>query len=210
MAGGNNPDAVSSIPNLDPGLYSLLSILIWILFAIIVLYVYRDLIRRLMAALAKRLESSASVKLWNVEFGPIRVSADSLPDNASIKARIDQSLDVERKNIYSSNRSLFIVHRLFPSSVEGQLYDILLYVRPHEGVSASGNLNEVSQVDYYFGSGWGHRVFSSQDRGKRFAIVLSAFGSGFLCFARIHLRDGSSFTTWRYIDFETGALGSDT
>jgi hypothetical protein len=141
---------IQTFPNWDAGFYSFLSTALWIILFIVLAYVLRRQISRLLDGL---------------------------------------------------------VHRLFPSAIEGQLYDILIYLIPHSG-HTKGNLDDVTQVDYYFGSAWGHHVFTSKDRGKRFATVVSAFGSGFLCLARVHLRNGNTFTATRYIDFESGALGS--
>lgn len=193
-------------PNLDPGLYSLISTLIWILLASVLLYLFWDVIRKLISALSQRLESGALVKIWNIELGPLRVSESSLPDNSLIDARVDKSLETEREKIYDENKRLFLAHKLFPSSIEGQLYDILIYVIERKGASGSGNLGDVIKVEYYFGEAWGHKVFISEDRKRRFAVVVSAYGEGFLCFATIYLKNGS-FRTWRYIDFESGALG---
>jgi hypothetical protein len=209
MQGTTNSQPAPTFPNWDSGVYSLLSTLVWILLALILLYVFRDVVKRLIKGLTRRLEDGALIKIWNIELGPLRISQNLPPENSSIKARVDALQEKEREGIYTSNHRLFVVHRLFPSSIDGQLYDILIYVIPHKGRN-EGNLDEVTQVDYYFGSAWGHKVFSSMDRGKRFAIVASAYGAGFLCFARIYLRDGNSYTTWRYIDFETGTLGSES
>lgn len=202
-----NTNPSQTYPNMDAGVYTLLSTAIWIVLVVILLIAFRKVIRSLIVAITKRLEGGALVKIWNIELGPLRVSENSLPESRLIKARIDRSLEVEREDIYKLNKRLFLVHRLFPSSLEGQLYDILIYVKPHKGTYGSGNLDDVIQVDYYFGATWGHNVFSSTDRVKRFAVVASSHGSGFLCFARVHLRSGDNFTTWRYIDFEMGGLG---
>jgi hypothetical protein len=80
------------------------------------------------------------------------------------------------------------------------MYDALIYVVGHKR-----DLAGVSQVDYYLGD-FGGRIFSSRDRGKRFAIVASIYGQGVLCTARIHFENGT-VDTWRYIDFEGGILG---
>jgi len=196
-------------PNLDPGLYSLISTLIWIVLAAVLLYLFWDVIRSLLSAISKRLESGAPIKLWHIDLGPLRVSQTSPPDNSQITETVDESLAAERSKIYNDNRYLFVAHKLFPSAIKGQLYDVLVYVIERKGKDGKGSLDDVAKVDYYFGPAWGHKVFTSTDRYQRFAVVVSAYGQGFLCLARIHLKNGSSFPTWRYIDFEAGALGSD-
>gem|GEM_PF-4592183 len=57
---------------------------------------------------------------------------------------------------------------------------------------------------------WGNKVFESEERNSRFAVVVSAYGSGFLCLARIHIKgEAQPVEAWRYIDFEQGLLGVD-
>ena len=109
-----------------------------------------------------------------------------------------------RDEIYEHYHNLFIAHRLFPSHEPGQTYDIWIYLVAHKT-----DLDQVEKVEYYFGEAWRHNVFVSADRGKRFGVLASAYGSGFLCLARVFLKEGESFPTWRYIDFEAGTRGKE-
>jgi hypothetical protein len=70
-------------------------------------------------------------------------------------------------------------------------------------------MNAVDRVEYFFGESWNNQVFTSSDRGKRFGVLASAHGSGFLCLASVFFKDGRQFDTWRYIDFEQGEWGKD-
>lgn len=206
---GEAKASVPTIPNWDPGIYSFIGTLLWIGLALLLLWLFWDNIRGMIDVIEKRLQSNAMVKIWNIELGPWRIAETNLPDNQIVDIGAFPNLSQKRNAIYAQNNRVFIVHRLFPSKVEGQLYDILIYLVPHKGhFAGSGSLKDVKEVEYYFGEGWKHRVYRSQDREKRFPVVVSAYGSGFQCFATVHLTNGTSFETWRYIDFEAGILGN--
>jgi hypothetical protein len=98
-----------------------------------------------------------------------------------------------------------LVHRIAPSTKQGQLYDILLYCVPHPNSDAT--LIKVKRVEYYFGKSWGRKIFTSIDRARGFAVSTSAYGP-FVCTAEIHFVDGHVAMVSRYIDFEMGSLGS--
>jgi hypothetical protein len=194
-------------PDFDPGLWSLAGSVLRFLVVALVLLMFRRTIADFFHALVVRIRGGASLKLFNIEFGPIRVSPSASPISGLMSASLDTSgewMD-RRDRVYSDAQNLFLAHRLFPSEVPGQLYDILIYPIPHK--DRDGSLRNVVRVEYYLGKSWGNKVFSTTDRGKRFAIVISSFGSGFICLARIYFRDKSYKDTWRYIDFEMGPLG---
>jgi len=190
-------------PNLDPGLWSLV---LWVVLAIIVLGLLRSRLVSLFDELISRIRRGAALKIFDIEFGAIRVSPD-LPSPSPLITEnedIDRAWEKRREAIYKKERLVFIAHRLFPSQIAGQLYDILIYIVPHE--DRGSTLKAISEVDYYLGPAW-EKVFTSADSGNRFGVVVSAYGKGFLCCAQIKFHDGSSVDTWRYIDFEMGPLG---
>lgn len=195
-----------SIPNLDPGIYTLAQTILWFIFISIIVVAFYKYINSILSALALRVKRGASLKVWNFEFGALRVDESTKPESKFIDISVDESRYSQRKGLYDQFNKFFIVHRLFPSDKPGQLYDILIYVRGHENES----LDNIEHVEYYLGESWGHNVFSSSDRGSRFGIVISAFGAGFLCLASIQLRNKTVIKTWRYVDYEMGELGIDS
>lgn len=198
---------VPTRPNLDPGLWTIVGTALWLLLAAIVLLALRHRIVDLLDAIVRRIRSGAALKIFDIELGPIRVSPQAPPSSPLItEHQYFEDLEIYREGTYEENNLVFLVHRLFPSEVAGQLYDVLIYLVPHE--DREGTLRNVVKVEYYFGSHWGRRVFSTSDKGRRFGIVVSAYGKGFLCCAKITFSGGQEVKTWRYIDFEMGPLGN--
>ena len=198
----------ASAPSTDALATTLVPILpsiLWVIFAAFALFYFRGHIRRIAEAVVCRLESGADVKLGPVELSAIRVKEDPRAGiGSSVSAFKDEARAPLRRGIYAQYRKLFVAHRLFPSQEPNQTYDIWIYIVAHKA-----DLDNVERVEYFFGEAWGNEVFVSGDRGKRFGVLASAYGSGFLCLAKIHLRNGESIDTWRYIDFEQGDRGKD-
>jgi poly(A) polymerase Pap1 len=97
------------------------------------------------------------------------------------------------------------VHKVAPSSKEGQLYDILIYLIPHKDAT----LAPVTKVEYYFGKYWDDQLFLVTDRAHNFPIATSAYGP-FVCTAELYFSDGTSCILSRYVDFEMGAFSNNT
>ena len=194
-------------PHLDEGLWSFLGTFLWLILVMFLLIKFRSELVDLFRNLVNRVKGGSSLKLFSVEFGPIRVPSALPSRNTEIAAQHDETgrWKNARSQIYQNNQNIFLAHRLFPSEIKGQLYDILIYLVPHK--DRGGTLSGITHVEYYFGDAWGNQVFTSTDSGKRFAIVISAYGAGFLCFSKIYFSSGPPVETWRYIDFEMGALG---
>lgn len=98
-----------------------------------------------------------------------------------------------------------LVHRLYRSREERQLYDLVIYVTAHKEASLAG----VKCVEYFLGRYWGNKVFPSTDRSRGFAIATAAYGP-VLCSAEVFFNDGTSVMLHRYIDFEMGAWAPAT
>lgn len=179
--------------------------LLLVLLTVFAVYYLRTDFRRVAAAFAHRLEEGSSVKIGSFELGDIRVSATpAQPSGDHVASFVDRERSELRESIYKSSDSLFMAHRLFPSNVPGQTYDVWVYLVGHKR-----NLDGVINVEYFMGPAWGNQVFVSSDRGKRFGVLASAYGSGFLCLARISTSGGRIFDIHRYIDFEAGVLGKE-
>lgn len=179
--------------------------IMWVIVAAIGIFYFRGHIQRIAEAVVKRLESGADVKLGPLELSAIRIKEDPRAGiGSSVTAFKDEARAPLRRRKYTEFHNLFVAHRLFPSIEPTQTYDIWIYVVAHKS-----DLDNVDRVEYFFGEAWCNEVFVSSDRGKRFGVLASAYGSGFLCLAKIHLRDGEAIDTWRYIDFEHGDRGKD-
>jgi hypothetical protein len=117
-----------------------------------------------------------------------------------VRPDANQIRERERQNYREKNRDIMLVHRLYRSREDGQLYDLTIYIVPHKEASLIG----VTRVEYFLGSYWGNKIFPSSDRSRGFAIATAAYGP-VLCTAQVFFNDGSSVMLHRYIDFEMGA-----
>ena len=194
------PVVATKIEGNSGGLFSESSL--WFAFAIIVFLLFLKRLYRIADCFIHRLESGAAIEAGPLKLSEIRVSQDPTVHGSRIQSFIDTSLNEKRNGIYKSHKNVFLAHKLFPSSEPNQLYDVLIYLVPHKT-----DLNSILKVEYFFGEYWNSQVFESSDKEKRFAILTSAYGSGFLCLAKIFPVSGEPFYTSRYIDFETGVIG---
>ncbi len=167
-------------------------------------FVFRHDIRRILRLIVARLQQGSSVKLGSIEIGAvIAMPARMEKADATRSARKDDGpRKTEREDYYERSRRVMLVHTLSPSTEEGELYDILIYVIP----AVRGSVNGVAQVEYFFGGhGWGDRIFTATDRSRGFPVLTAAYGP-FLCTANVIFTDGTSMMLHRYIDFEMGNL----
>jgi hypothetical protein len=170
---------------------------------LIFIWVFFKPIKSILASLAWRMKIGASVKVGNVELGAI----PAIPGDAITKVEnefgafhSDGDRQKERDSYYANCHGVMLVHKIFKSATEGQLFDVQIYLVSH----AKASLASIVQVEYFFGRMWGNKVFPAKNRFNGFAISTCAYGS-FLCVAKIQFVDGSTFTQMRYIDFEMGA-----
>jgi len=173
--------------------------------ALIIMLLLQKQLRGLLSAVVWRVKVGTPVKIASFELGRLYVApqGDVRAKKGLIEVRKDDGTRYEeRGQYYLPNRDLFLVHRLAPSTDEGEVYDILMYLVPHKEATLAG----VSKVEYYFGEYWKQRVFTSTHRPSGFSISTSAYGP-FVCTAKIYFTDGHEAMVWRYIDFEMGELG---
>jgi hypothetical protein len=207
-ASANTSTSAASAPGVDTlgvAVASATPSVLWVILAAVALLYFRIQITELVEAIIKRLESGVEVKFGALELSAIRIKEDPRAGiGSSVTSFTDEARAEIRRKKYQKYRNLFIAHRLFPSIEPNQTYDIWVYVVAHKT-----DLNNISSVEYFFGESWKNEVYVSSDRGKRFGVLASAYGSGFLCLAKIHLKSGESIETWRYVDFENGDRGKD-
>jgi hypothetical protein len=176
----------------------------WLILVLFVVLFFRPL-RLILAGLAWRMKIGASVKVGSLELGsvPAVPGNEITPKESKYKVFVEDGNGIrgqERARYYESCRNVMLVHKVFKSFEEGQLFDIQIYLIPH----FEGSLAGVARVEYFFGRMWGNKVFPSTNRFNGFAISTAAYGP-FLCTARVVFASGDSFTQTRYIDFEMGA-----
>jgi hypothetical protein len=174
---------------------------LWIVFWLVIIFVTKDFIKSAITTLLNRLKHGAGVKIGSFELEGLKVSAGQEFQNNHFQTTSDSNSlrEKERANFYAEQRGAMLVHKIYKSQKDGQIYDILIYIIPKK----NDNLIQVTSVEYYFGKFWGSQIFTSADRSNGFAIATSAYGP-FLCTAKINFNDGKSATSYRFIDFEMG------
>jgi hypothetical protein len=178
----------------------ILGAIAWPFFALFLLLLIRRELRALLRTLSDRLRSGAAVKMGAFEVGAVNVNHIDLAEPSS-EARKDNGPRTKDRNDYYQNcRSVLLVHRIAKSRTEGQEFDILVYVIPHED---KGTLAAISKVEYFFGRFWQNTIFTSTNRYAGFPVRLCAYGPT-LCTAQIYFTDGHSVILHRYLDFEMG------
>jgi hypothetical protein len=189
---------------------TILPTLLWFALALVALLLFRNTLQELLRVAIWRVKSGSQLKIASFELGASYVSpqSDFSKKGGLFDVRVDEKGKryEERRKYYEPNHFVFLVHKIAPSKEPDQLYDIRIYLIPHHNYNAS--LASVQRVEYYFGKSWGNRIFTSIDRANNFAISTSAYGS-FVCTAEIFFSDGTTVMTWRYIDFEMGAIGKE-
>jgi hypothetical protein len=195
----------SASPALDQSAFwPVVPSVLWIVLAAVVLWCYRKEISNVLREVAFRLRSGAAVKFASVELGSIFVApgpeVSQRDKDSGVRTDSGRVREQERRAYRERARDVMLVHRLYRSREERQLYDLVIYVVPHKEASLAG----VSRVEYFLGRYWGNKVFPSIDRSRGFAIATAAYGP-LLCTAEVFFNDGTSAMLHRYIDFEMGA-----
>jgi pYEATS domain-containing protein involved in immunity len=187
-----------------PSLWTVLPGLLWFALVVVLLFVLRKELRAILTEFAWRLRSGAALKIAAVELGPIVVvpggEVSQREKEIGVRPDANHVRERERTAYRERAREVMLVHRLYRSREEGQLYDLVIYVVPHKDASLAG----VSRVEYFLGWYWGNKIFPSSDRSRGFAIATAAYGP-LLCTAEVFFNDGTSVMLHRYIDFEMGS-----
>ena len=185
-------------------IWSNIPALLWFALAIAALSIMKKQIRSIIDLIIWRLQAGSAIKIGSIEISAVHAAPGSelTPGDKQIGVRKDDgSRTKERSGTYQACRGVMLVHKLYKSNESGQLYDIMIYVIPHQ----SSSLATVKSVEYFFGHMWGDRIFPSIDRSRGFPVVTSAYGP-FLCTAKLSFNDGHEEIIHRYIDFEMGAV----
>jgi hypothetical protein len=177
--------------------------ILWFLLAAAVFWRHRRSFGELLDIAVWRFKAGAPLKVSVFELGAVQVSPLSKVPLNDAAVRRDDGGDFYRQRQALRDNSLFLVHRIAPSTENGQLYDVLVYLVP--GLR-HGSLLDVTSVEYYFSNYWNRNIFTSTDRASAFSISTSAFAP-FTCTARVKRANEDDIYLHRYIDFEMGIIG---
>lgn len=187
----------------------------WPVGLLFVLCILNDDIKRIAKAFAFQLEKATELKLFGglelkgprVDPGPIEI-----PGNDVVRTRADPQKYQDRNLLYNNTRHLMLVHRIRPSTVLGQEFDISVFlVRKTRRGYDTAEFHDVKFVEYYFGEYFGKKphgdIYRVSKPENGFAMTTSAYG-GALCVATIFFTDGQTAKASRFLDFEmSGAFG---
>lgn len=136
------------------------------------------------------------------------VTADNGPVSDPPQTNGDWRLS--RAKEYERSNNLVLVHEYKPSEQKGQVFDIFIYLIRHEKNSTKPKrvgFEEVEKVEFYFGSAWGHQVYTvTAENNVMLGVRTHAYGT-FLATCRITFKDPNKAPeiVYRYIDFEMAA-----
>jgi hypothetical protein len=171
---------------------------------------FRTQIQSLFQLARQQIASGAALKWKDFEFKGLDLASFDARDGAGYRQELaDKVLFDKRHASYKANKNLFLVHRVRPTGQVHSVtnlptYDVSVYIISHKNF---GHLNDVREVQYYFGQHFGLRQgeygtkFVVKNGTDGFAARVNAYGP-MLCEARIIFYDGSETTVSRYLDFE--------
>jgi len=171
---------------------------------------FRAQLESLFQLARQQLASGAAFKWRNFEFKGLDLASFDTKDGSGYRQEnVDKNTLDQRHNIYTQNKNLFLVHRVRLTGETHAVtrlptYDVSVYLVSHKNF---GHLNDVREVQYYFGQHFGLRhndygtKFIVENGTDSFAVRVTAYGP-MLCEARIVFHDGSETKVNRYLDFE--------
>jgi hypothetical protein len=171
---------------------------------------FRREIRSILVFAKQQLASGAALKWKDFEFKGLDLAAFDRRDGTGYtQVPADAALLEKRHASYKTNKNLFLVHRVRATGrvhtvTSLPTYDVSVYLIPHKNF---GHLNDVREVQYYFGHHFGLRLgqqgtkYVVENGTDGFAVVVNAYGP-MLCEARVIFHDGSETVISRYLDFE--------
>ncbi|MBI5674056.1 MAG: hypothetical protein HZC50_12650 [Nitrospirae bacterium] len=181
---------------------SLVETLAWVGLVGYVLYRFGTYIEGLLEAFRSRIESGSPIKAGPFELGQDLMSLEKVaPSQAPSSTPAPDDWSKERDGIYEANSGLFLAHVIEPSSDQGQVYDIFIFLVRHKADLKA----DVEYAEFFLGAHWGNRVFREMPKDGLLGISTSAYGP-FLCVCRVKMKDGRVIRLHRYIDFEMGRV----
>ena len=107
---------------------------------------------------------------------------------------------------YNRADGYMLVHFYRPATVPGQAFDIFIFVVQHrrgtEG-PPQRNFDEIQKAEFFFGPGWGNKIFPVDNTGGLIGVRTHAWGT-FFATCRITFTESNRepIILYRYIDFE--------
>jgi hypothetical protein len=201
-------------------LFSAISSFAWPVVFAAGLFYFRKEITQIIQSLRRQLNAGATFKLKDFEVKGIvldAINGDARGNWVYLKENASEEEYRTRDAVYAKNRNLFLVHAAvrtdeFHPDQGFRLFDVSIFLIPHQGyakdssIQQFGRLNEVNEVEYYFGRHWGSGDYGRRYRVRNgsdgFAVRFRPFGPT-LCVATVRFHDGEEIKLQRYIDFQS-------
>ena len=134
------------------------------------------------------------------DFRPENAPALTTGKSCAIQPNSESDLEELRTKRYAENKGLFLVHSWRPSTIAGQVADIVIWLQQHgDGPLTHG---VVERVEYQLGPKFFEGPHTKTNKAECFRLEVSAYGP-MLCIARVFiLGETNSLVLERYIDFQ--------
>jgi len=169
----------------------LLQSLVWPIFIVALLFVFRRFALHLLETIRRRIEAGAEVAV-----GPTGFTLGTAPVLKSDEAPKESTTGVDRSYLSAVT---YVVHaarfaRIVP---EGKDYEITVRV-----YSTSQEVQDrIERVEYHLHSSYFHRIRESTDKEKSFELVLFAWGQ-FNLKVQVYLTgETQPLVLWRFLNF---------
>jgi TIR domain len=109
---------------------------------------------------------------------------------------------------YNRTEGYMLVHVYRPSTGPGQEFDVFIFVVRHrrgtEG-PPQRNFDEIQKAEFFFGPGWGNKIFPVDNTDDLIGVRTQAWGT-FFAACRLTFTDPNRdpISLYRYVDFEMG------
>mgnify|MGYP000930177384 FL=1 len=180
--------------------------LVWPIAIVGLVFTFKRPLRRLLESIRARVEAGGEVELAGPAGLKARLAQLPLVEPGKLDPQPQEpAWTSQRATLHEVSRNVFLSHVLSPSKVEGQKYEINIFLVGHRRARRGypEDLSDVVRAEFYLGGGWGRRVFDIPSvPGRDIGLRTHAYGP-VLCLCRIHFDDGHTAVVNRYLDFES-------
>jgi hypothetical protein len=137
------------------GLLRSLSAFVWPGLAVFVGWRFRTELASLFQLVRQQIAAGAQFKWRDFEFKGLDLASFDTKDGTGYRQDVaDREIFDQRHHSYAANKNLFLVHRVRPTGqthpiTELPTFDVSVYLVSHKNF---GHLNDVKEVQYYFGT----------------------------------------------------------
>src|SRR5438270_87220 len=158
----------------------------WPVTVVALCFLAKNQLRQIVESIAKRIgdrQSHVRIDKSGIEIKTLEEVNPELAKVESVHPNLNAEISTtdgkaannfidERNAIYKSNRGLFLVHVLEPTTDRTQEYDLFIYILPHKDT----DITIVKKAEFFFGQYWGNELFLGTRVGNVIGVRTSAYG----------------------------------